>query len=202
VIPSGRIRAVLGPLLEDEAPPAGWDASLARFLAELATWSRRFNLVSRSTIDLALESHVLPSLATLRIVARDESVRVLDVGSGAGFPGIPLAILRPRAQVDLVEATRKKCRFLEHCISTLELPEARVHWCRIEQPAPALRDRAPFDVAVSRAVGLDERAIGATRELLAPTGRFWTFTDPKAPGALVWEDAEGRPVTALAPSSR
>ena len=76
---------------------------------------------SRASADRALEAHVLPSLATLLLIPPEEEYRVLDVGSGGGFPGIPLGILRPRVRLDLVEATRKKCRFLEECVRELGL---------------------------------------------------------------------------------
>lgn len=192
-----RVQEELGPLVDDEGAPRGWEARIAAYLDELEAWNERVNLVSRASVGVALKAHVVPSLATLRVVEPDCAVRVLDVGSGGGFPGIPLRILRPHVRLDLVEATRKKCRFLEHCVEMLELSGTRVHWCRVEAPSPGLLERAPFDVAFSRAVGQVERIATATRRLLGASGGAWHFVSPGEPGALVWTDASGTPVTAL-----
>lgn len=191
-----RVREELGPLVGEGGPP-GWDVQIVAFLHELEVWNERVNLVSRASIDSALEAHVVPSLATLRVVERGRALRVLDVGSGGGFPGIPLRILRPHIRLDLVEATRKKCRFLEHCVELLELSGTRVHWCRVEAPSPELLERAPFDLAFSRAVGHTERIVAATRRLLGPSGETWLFASPGEPDALTWTNVSGRPVTAL-----
>ncbi|MGH2569804.1 MAG: 16S rRNA (guanine(527)-N(7))-methyltransferase RsmG [bacterium] len=178
--------------------PAGWEGRIAWFLGELALWNERASLVSRSSLGTLLQAHVLPSLAALLVVPADRDVRVLDVGSGGGFPGIPLGILRPRARLDLVEATRKKYRFLERCIQGLELGDARVHWCRIEAPTDALRGRAPFDVAIARAVGHEELVSRASRALLDSQGQSWVFTAPGVSGdVLPWADAQGQTITAL-----
>ncbi len=198
MISAERVHAAIAPLVEGAAAPCGWEQRIAEFLGHLAEWNQRVNLVSRGTSENALHAHVLPSLAALLVVPADREMRVLDVGSGGGFPGIPLAILRPRIRLDLVEATRKKCRFLEHCAETLDLEDTRVHWCRIEAPTSELQQRAPFDLAISRAVGDEARITEATRILLRPGGEAWVFGAPDDdPSTRTWPDAEGRIVTAL-----
>jgi 16S rRNA (guanine(527)-N(7))-methyltransferase RsmG len=199
MISADRVLAALGPVVEREGGgPAGWEGRIAWFLDELTHWNERSGLVSRSSLGALLETHTLQSLAVLRVVPVDRDVRVLDIGSGGGFPGIPLGILRPRVRLDLVEATRKKCRFLERCVQGLDLRDARVHWCRIEAPTEPLRGRAPFDVAVARAVGHEELIARASGALLDPQGQTWVFTAPDESGdVLPWTDAHGETITAL-----
>lgn len=165
----------------------------------LIEWNDRVNLVSRRSADTVLEHQLLPSLGTLRIVPPGGHPRVLDVGSGGGFPGLPLAILRPQAEVHLLEATRKKCGFLKEVVRALALDNARVHWGRIEEPPPALLSRAPFDAAVARAVGHPDKIAAAAAKLLAPGGALWTFRAPGTGADEILWPPEG-PVTALAPS--
>jgi 16S rRNA (guanine527-N7)-methyltransferase len=110
--------------------------------------------------------HFLDSL-TIAPVLRErglDSARLVDVGSGAGFPGLPLKIALPGLRVALVEATGKKARFLEHVVATLGLTDVDVLSSRAELLAhdPSLRER--FDVAVSRAVA----ELNALLELTLP----------------------------------
>lgn len=194
-----RVLQVLGPVVVREGGgPPGWENRIAWFLEELRIWNPRAGLVSRSSVETALEAHVLPSLAVLLAVPPDLAMCVLDVGSGGGFPGIPLGVLRPCARLDLVEATRKKCRFLERCVGELGLRDARVHWCRIEAPTDALRARAPFDLAIARAVGAQAGIARACRALLGGEGQAWVFAAPEDKGIhRVWTDIHGRAITAL-----
>jgi 16S rRNA (guanine527-N7)-methyltransferase len=83
----------------------------------------------------------------------DRAARLLDLGAGAGLPGIPLAIVRLKLEVTLLEATQKKCRFLEHAVGSLGLANARVECGRSEEVAHRTDQRATYDVVVARAVG-------------------------------------------------
>jgi 16S rRNA G527 N7-methylase RsmG len=96
----------------------------------------------------------------------------------------------------MVEATRKKTAFLEEVIRALALTRSTAYWSRIETPSPELRDAAPFDVALARAVGDVERLRGAVAALLRPRGEFWSFTSPASAGAAPWPTDED-PRTAL-----
>lgn len=192
------IRARLGALVEREGgAPDGWAEQLQGFLELLGSWNRVVNLISRKTESEALERHLLPCLAALSVVPPGQSLRVLDVGSGGGFPGVPLRILRPRVRLDLVDATRKKVHFLERCVEELGLEDTRTHWCRIERPAPELLARAPFDRILARAVGDDANLRESGRPILALEGQIWVFALPGAQGAQAWSDENGHPVTAL-----
>jgi 16S rRNA (guanine527-N7)-methyltransferase len=169
---------ILGPVVEAQGGgPAGWIDSLEHYLDLLRERNAHVNLVSRRSIDRLVESQVLPSLAALLVVPPEHPLRVLDVGTGGGLPGIPLKILRPMVRLDLLDATRKKTDFLSTAVSELGLEDCRVHWGRVESPPADLRDRAPFDLALARAVGAEDRIARALRDL-SPAAAFWVFDDP------------------------
>ena len=192
------VEAILGPgVRATGGGPEGWLEQTERFLELLRVRNRQVNLVSRKTADEVVRRHALPSLATLRLVPPDTPLRWLDIGSGGGFPGMVLKILRPQVRIDFVEATRKKCEFLEECVEALELADARVHWCRIEKPTEELQERAPFDLAVARAVGSEDRIRQAGHRLLRKGGAVWVFAEPGSGDEVVGTDATGRAVTAL-----
>ncbi|MET0619463.1 MAG: 16S rRNA (guanine(527)-N(7))-methyltransferase RsmG [Thermoanaerobaculia bacterium] len=118
---------------------------LAAYLSELDVWRRRVNLTGRlSPAELGL--HALESAFGAQLIAH--GARVVDVGSGAGFPGLPLAIARDDLAVTLVEPRAKRCAFLRHVVRTLGLKTVQVLEARIEQVGGQT-----FDVATTRAVG-------------------------------------------------
>ena len=197
---SATVRATLGAVVDREGGgPPGWADRIAAYLDLLTEANETVNLVSRKTVAETLQRHVLPSLAALLVVPAETALRVLDVGTGGGFPGVPLAILRPEIRLDLVDATRKKCEFLETVVRELELP-ATVHWCRIEDPPAALPARAPFDRILARAMGSDHILHRAVAEWIAPGGGAWVFAPPAA-ATHVWKDERGQELTGLRPLS-
>jgi 16S rRNA (guanine527-N7)-methyltransferase len=191
------IRAAVGGPLESLGPlPDGWAERLAVHLARLLERNQSVNLVSRASADRILEAQLVPSLGAVLRVPPGQPLRILDIGSGGGFPGIPIAIVRPDVQVDLVDATRKKVAFLEEVLRELDLVRARAHWCRIEEPTPELTSRGPFDRAFARAVGAAPRIAAAVQPLLAPGAEAWRFGAPGI-GGHPWPEAD--PETALFP---
>lgn len=129
---------------------------LRAYLEEVLRANQQFNLTAVREFDKAWIKHVLDSLevfdhaASTRLFEGEQ--KIIDVGSGAGFPGVVLAIARPNLQVTLLEATRKKCNFLE--VATQQhAPNARVLCARAEDAGHDLQLRESFDVAVARAVG-------------------------------------------------
>ncbi len=194
-----RVFETLSPYVDREGgAPTGWAESIAEFLAHLLEHNQRVNLVSRKATETLLEDQVLPSLAALRLFPPSLEGRGLDIGSGGGFPAIPLKILRPNIRLDLIEATRKKTDFLESAVERLSLSEVRVHWGRIEAPPVELADADPFPLAIARAVGNHEKIARAASRLLGPCGALWIFTRGDDPDAeLVWKDLAGHPITAL-----
>jgi 16S rRNA (guanine527-N7)-methyltransferase len=125
-------------------------AAFERLLHELMRWNRKMNLTSISDERSIIVRHFLDSLFLTRYLPRAASL--LDIGSGAGFPGIPLKIARPDLEVVLLEATRKKTYFHKRAIRSLHLSGIESIWGRSDQAGvrAALGDR--FDVVVSRAV--------------------------------------------------
>ena len=126
-----------------------------RYSDELAAWNRRVNLTAVTDPGEVVTKHFLDSLsvaAALHDGEREHGLRLLDVGSGAGFPGIPLKIAFPQWRVALLEATGKKAVFLEHVIGALGLDGATVLAGRAETIAHDPKQREAYDVVVSRAV--------------------------------------------------
>jgi 16S rRNA (guanine527-N7)-methyltransferase len=128
-----------------ELAPAQVDA-LGVLVAELADWNTRVNLTAITDPAQVVDKHLLDSLAVLPWL---RGHAVADVGSGAGFPGLPLAIADPERRYTLIESTGKKAKFMRHVIERLALPNAQVLQGRAEalKPAPA------FDTVISRALG-------------------------------------------------
>ena len=134
------------------------DAQLAQcgtYLAGLAAWNSRVNLTSRSALADAERVHLLDSLTVVPIITRKQpsADRLVDVGSGAGFPGLMVKIAMPDLRVVLVEAARRKAEFLEWLVSDLGLSGVEVVAERAESTGRREGYRASFDVATARAVG-------------------------------------------------
>ena len=109
-------------------------------------WGARMNLTAIRERAEQVTKHVLDSLS-VRMYLR--GTRIADVGSGAGFPGIPLAIVEPRRHFTLIESTGKKCRFLEHVRDALGLDNVEIVQARAESHEPGVR----YDTVIARAVG-------------------------------------------------
>jgi 16S rRNA (guanine527-N7)-methyltransferase len=133
--------AKLGISLE----PAQLDA-LAALAAELADWNSRVNLTAITAPDEVVDKHLLDSLAVLPLL---KGLTVADIGSGAGFPGLPLAIADPDRRFTLIESTGKKVKFIRHAVEKLALPNVEVVLGRAESYRPV----RPFDAVVARALG-------------------------------------------------
>lgn len=141
-------------------------ALLERYLALLAKWNRTYNLTAIREPMRMVTHHLLDSLAILPHLPPRAGQRVLDVGSGAGLPGIPLAIARPDWHVELVDPVHKKAAFMTQAALELGLPNVRAHAARVEEIAPA----APFDLIVSRAFADLATFVDAAARHLAPGG--------------------------------
>lgn len=124
--------------------PSGAHEKLLAHLDLVEKWNRVYNLTAVRERERMIVQHVLDSLA---IVPYLSGSRIADVGSGAGFPGIPLAIALPAASVVLYESSHKKATFLKQAVMELALANVTVEAERVER-APAVE---PFDVIVSRA---------------------------------------------------
>ncbi|MBC7923151.1 MAG: 16S rRNA (guanine(527)-N(7))-methyltransferase RsmG [Ferruginibacter sp.] len=109
-------------------------------------WNAQINVISRQDIGRLYERHVLHSLGIAKVIGFRPGTRVLDVGTGGGFPGIPLAILFPEVEFHLVDSVGKKIKVVQAVAQALELVNARAEQVRAEQL------RAHYDFVVSRAV--------------------------------------------------
>jgi 16S rRNA (guanine527-N7)-methyltransferase len=132
-------------------------AAFQTYYDELVAWNARINITAITGYDEVQVKHFLDSLSCLAVLesgvmARWSDVAVVDIGTGAGFPGLPLKIVRPAMRLMLVEATGKKAAFLEHLIARLGLDGVGVVHARAEKLGhdPAHRER--YDLALARAV--------------------------------------------------
>jgi 16S rRNA (guanine527-N7)-methyltransferase len=140
-------------------------AKLIAHLDLLDDWNTRMNLTAIRERPAQITRHVLDSLTMLPWL---QGPRVADVGSGAGFPGIPLAIVAPRLHFALIESVGKKCRFLEQARASLGLANVEVVQARAEAYRPAER----FDTVLARAVGPVADLVKFAGGLVAGGGRF------------------------------
>lgn len=136
---------------------------LLQHLELLEKWNRVHNLTAIRDKARAISVHLLDSLS---VVPYLNGRRFLDVGSGAGFPGIPIAVAMPDIQMDLLDSNHKKCAFLRQAIAELRLRNARVVCERAESWRPAEK----FDCIISRALAEIADVVALVKHLLAPGG--------------------------------
>jgi 16S rRNA (guanine527-N7)-methyltransferase len=162
---------------------------LLTLLSELQDWNSRFNLTAiRDPVDVVVK-HLLDSLSVFPYLRGRTAA---DVGSGAGFPGLPLAIVSPERQFALIEATTKKAKFLEHVVARLGLTNVAVINSRAERYRPPTR----FDCVLARALGNLSEFVRVAGHLCAPRGRLLAMKG-KAPKAEIDDLPQGWHLAAL-----
>ena len=157
-IPAERVQARLAKAGIECSPSEA--ESLARYLSLLEQWNRVYNLTGIRERGELLGRHLVESLALAPLIV---GKRVADVGTGAGLPGLPLAICRPELEFTLIESRRKKVNFLRHVVATLGLTNTTVWHGRAED----LSTPEPFATVLARAVAPPAELIEIVRPLTA-----------------------------------
>lgn len=158
-----------------------------RYRQDLLDWNTRVNLTAITSPEEVLSKHFLDSLSLLLVYDRP-ATHLLDIGSGAGFPGLPLKIARSGWHITLVEATGKKVAFLQHMIGVLELENVTAIHARVEDLAHQREYRAAFDLVTARAVA----ALPVLLEYAAPCCRVGGTIILPRKGDLAEELAQGK----------
>jgi 16S rRNA (guanine527-N7)-methyltransferase len=145
---------------------------MALLLQELKRWNRAMNLTGLKTDEAMVRVLLLGSAAFLSARSFTPGEKVMDLGSGAGYPGIPLKILAPGIGLTLVEARQKRAVFLKHLIRKLELSDTECLPHRAEEIARREGVRGRYDVVTARAAGKLEGVLPVVADFLAEGGAF------------------------------
>ena len=156
---------------------AGQRQQLLDYLQLLHKWNAAYNLTAVRDPAQMVTRHLLDSLAVAPYLPAGNAI---DVGTGAGLPGVPLAILLPQRQFALLDSNGKKTRFLFQVKTALSLDNMQVHHHRVESFQPS----GPYDVVLSRAYASLRDMVSSCRHLLAPGGRFLAMKGSLDPGEL------------------
>lgn len=159
----------MGVHLDDAA-----QEKLCLFYSELVKWNRRINLVSRNEPDW-VRVHFLDSLAPVALGLLAGRERIIDLGAGAGFPGIPLKVACPEVMLGLAEASGRKCAWLRHIIRTLGLEGTKVLEGRFDSLAE-IAEKYVFTLAVSRAAAKPVKVVQQAKPFLVQGGRLLIYT--------------------------
>jgi 16S rRNA (guanine527-N7)-methyltransferase len=176
------------------------------FLEEVLGWTRDSNLVAHGDLGRLASRHLVESLASLPLVDRLGVRRMIDLGSGGGFPAIPILIARPELEGALVESRRRKGLFLQRAVRELGLERVAVRVERAEHVEPTPEGR--FDLATARAVAPVKELLGWMSPVVRPGGhallykgsshpeeiQAWEALGPDEPGRSAWELQEVVPV--------
>ena len=148
---------------------------LIQYLALLHKWNQAYNLTAIRDLHSMVTLHLLDSLAILPMI---HGTRILDVGTGAGLPGVPLALANPALHVVLLDSNGKKIRFLQEVKRALVLDNIEVIQTRVERYHPT----SSFDTVTSRAFSNLKQMLDCTEHLIAPDG-IWLAMKGRHPEA-------------------
>jgi len=167
---------------------------LLAYVALLDKWNRTYNLTAIREPERMVTHHLLDALATLPHLPQLPGLRLIDVGSGGGLPGIPLAIARPQWRVTLLDSKRKKTSFLRQAAAELDLANVTVVAARVEDYVPEQR----FDVAISRAFAELAPFVAVARHLVRSEGLLVAMKGAYPPQELLQLAPEQRVVASPA----
>ncbi|MDM7985985.1 MAG: 16S rRNA (guanine(527)-N(7))-methyltransferase RsmG [Smithella sp.] len=152
-------------------------SQFAIYKNELLDWNARTNLISENSAGEIMTRHFLDSLTALPFITQPQAM-IIDVGSGAGFPGLPLKIARPDLKIYLLEANRKKVSFLKHMIRLLRLEATYVLHERVENILKADLWKEKFEILISRATFKMDELLTLGDFFLAPAGQLIAWKGP------------------------
>jgi 16S rRNA (guanine527-N7)-methyltransferase len=144
---------------------------------ELLQWNAKTNLISENSSQEIITRHFLDSLTALQFIQKPNA-RIIDVGCGAGFPGLPLKIALPTLELYLLETNRKKVSFLKHIIRLLNLADTFVLHDRVENIIKADSWKEKFDILISRAAFKLSELLLQGEYFLAPGGKLIALKGP------------------------
>jgi 16S rRNA (guanine527-N7)-methyltransferase len=147
---------------------AAAQSKLLAYVALLDKWNHTYNLTAIRDPERMLTHHLLDALVTLAHLPQTRALRLIDVGSGGGLPGVPLAIVRPDWHITLLDSKQKKTTFLRQVAAELRLRHVAVATSRVEDYAPEV----PFDVAISRAFAELAPFVAGARHLVRLGGHL------------------------------
>ena len=168
-------------------------ARLLTLTGELARWNRSYNLTAIAAPAAMVTHHLLDSLAVHPDIV---GTRIADVGTGAGFPGLPLAVCNPQRHFTLIDSTAKKVRFVRHAGERLQLTNITVVHARVE----SMKVEAPFDTVLARAFAPIPKLLETVAAICGPETRVLAMKG-KWPGAELaalpspWRVAGSRELT-------
>jgi 16S rRNA (guanine527-N7)-methyltransferase len=151
------------------------ESRIQLYLDLLVKWNQKINLTAEKDPERILKRHVFDSLQYCRAIK--PSFRLMDIGSGAGFPGIPLKIIFPEMPLVLVESQRKRCSFMETVVRELELVKTEVIHVRAED-IPAIRE-GKFDAVIFRAVSSLNQCLKLGERFVVPGGKLIVKKPPE-----------------------
>lgn len=147
-----------------------------RYMQELRVWNRKINLTAITRPEDIAVKHFLDAIAPVAQIP--DAARILDIGSGAGFPGLALKIIRPASHLTLIDSSRKKINFLQHVIRQIGIDHTRALQTRIEDFS-GLNSEAPlFDVIVSRAFARTAVLVKLAMPFIEKSGRLLLWKGP------------------------
>ena len=140
------------------------------YLQEVMKWNEKTNLTGHKGEEDIIGNLFIDSLACTKVLLPDTACSILDIGTGAGFPGIPMGIVSPQQEVTLLEPNLKKVAFLHHIIGSLDLKNVRVESCRIEQFSEQPEFHEKFDWVFMKALRFDV-GLAYVTPVLSESGR-------------------------------
>jgi len=152
---------------------------LEKYALKVIDWNQRINLISKNDVDHIVDRHIVESLSVALLVDFPMGSKVLDLGTGAGFPGIPLKIARPDLQLVLLDSKRMRILFLRDVVTELNLPKTKVICKRAELLADQKEYQENFHFVLARAVAKLKLLWTWSRPFLASSGQLIAYKGGK-----------------------